>query len=214
MEHKTISLADQIFEHLETDILSGVYKRGDILTELKLCETLGVSRTPIREALRRLATEHIIEETGKGSVVLGITKDDLVDIYTIRSRIEGLAASLAAKNITDELKEQLTEAVDMQEFFQTKNDSLKIRQYDSRFHELIYRASASTVLYDTLMPLHKKVQKFRKASIESSGRAAASIAEHKGILEAILTHDSKKAEELINKHIDNAFKSIMESQSI
>ena len=66
MEHKTISLADQVFEKLETDILSGVYQKGELLTELKLCEELGVSRTPIREALRRLSQEHIIEESAKG----------------------------------------------------------------------------------------------------------------------------------------------------
>ena len=72
MEHKTVSLADQVFEHLETDILGGKYQRGDILTENKLSETLGVSRTPIREALRRLQQENLIVETGKGSLVLGI----------------------------------------------------------------------------------------------------------------------------------------------
>ena len=70
IEHKTISLADQVFEHLENDILSGKYQRGEILTESKLSAELGVSRTPIREALRRLEQEHIIEESGKGSVVI------------------------------------------------------------------------------------------------------------------------------------------------
>lgn len=73
IEHKTVSLADQVFEHLETDILSGKYQRGEVLTESKLSLELGVSRTPIREALRRLEQEHIIEESGKGAVVLGIT---------------------------------------------------------------------------------------------------------------------------------------------
>ena len=66
IEHKTISLADQVFDHLENDILSGKYQRGEILTESKLSTELGVSRTPIREALRRLEQEHIIEESGKG----------------------------------------------------------------------------------------------------------------------------------------------------
>ena len=79
----TTSLADQVFEKLENDIVNGVYPRGEILTELKLVEQLGVSRTPIREALRRLVQERLIEETGKGSVVLGITTDDLVDIMNI-----------------------------------------------------------------------------------------------------------------------------------
>ena len=89
---RTASLADQVFEKLEDDIVYGVYKRGELLTELKLAETLGVSRTPIREALRRLEQERLIEDSGKGSVVLGITKEDLMDIMDIRQRIEGLAS--------------------------------------------------------------------------------------------------------------------------
>ena len=70
IEHKTVSLADQVFEHIETDILIGKYQRGEILTESRLSAELGVSRTPIREALRRLLQENLIEETGKGSVVM------------------------------------------------------------------------------------------------------------------------------------------------
>ena len=97
---KTVSLADQVFERLEDDIITGVYPRGEILTELKLVEVLGVSRTPIREALRRLEQERLIAESGKGSVVLGITQEDLMDIMDIRQRVEGLAAFYAAKRIT------------------------------------------------------------------------------------------------------------------
>ena len=87
-QFKTTSLADQIFERLENDIIQGVYPRGEILTELRLAEELGVSRTPIREALRRLEQERLIESAGKGSVVLGITETDLLDIMTIRERVE------------------------------------------------------------------------------------------------------------------------------
>ena len=101
-EFKTTSLADQVFEKLENDIIQGVYPKGEILTELKLVEQLGVSRTPIREALRRLEQERLIEDAGKGSRVLGITENDLLDIMNIRERIEGLAAYYCAKNITDE----------------------------------------------------------------------------------------------------------------
>ena len=97
---KTVSLADQVFERLEDDIITGVYPRGEILTELKLVEVLGVSRTPIREALRRLEQERLIAESGKGSVVLGITQEDLMDIMDIRQRVEGLAAFYAAQNAT------------------------------------------------------------------------------------------------------------------
>ncbi|MCQ2449309.1 MAG: GntR family transcriptional regulator [Clostridia bacterium] len=100
IEHKTISLADQVFDHLEQDILSGVYQRGEALTETKLSAELGVSRTPIREALRRLEQEGIIEETAKGCIVVGISEQDLTDLFLIRSKLEGLSASTAAANVS------------------------------------------------------------------------------------------------------------------
>ena len=98
LEHKTISLAEQVFERLENDILIGKYQRGEILTELKLVTDLGVSRTPVREALHRLEQEHIIEITPKGILILGVTEQDLKDIFAIRLRIEGLASAFAAEN--------------------------------------------------------------------------------------------------------------------
>ena len=98
MEHKNVSLADQVFERMEADILSGKYERGEVLTEMKLCADMGVSRTPIREAAHRLAQEHLVLMTTKGITVLGVTDKDLVDIYDIRMRLEGMAAALAAKD--------------------------------------------------------------------------------------------------------------------
>ena len=91
MEYRTVSLADQVFERLENDILSGKYQRGEIITELQLCSELGVSRTPVREALRRLFQEHLIEDSPKGTQVLGISRKDFEDMSAIRLRIEGLA---------------------------------------------------------------------------------------------------------------------------
>lgn len=209
MEHRTISLADQVFDRLEREILTGKYPRGEILTEVGLCTDLGVSRTPVREALRRLEQEHIVEMSGKGIVVLGVTHEDLVDIYAIRARIEGMAAALAAKNATAEQIEELKEAVDLQEFYMTKKDADHIKAMDSRFHELIYRFSGSAVFYDTLMPLHKKTQKYRKASVENSTRAAHSVAEHRAVLEAVIAHDAAAAEAAMNAHVENAKNHIM-----
>lgn len=205
MEHRTISLADQVFENLENDILSGKYARGELLTESKLSQSMGVSRTPIREALRRLSQEHIIEESGKGSVVLGITESDLEDIFFIRNKIEPTAAALAAQRRTDEQLEYLREAVEFQEFYLGKKDADKIKSMDSRFHETIYRMSGSNVLSDVLIPLHKKIQKYRRASISNKSRAQASVKEHRDIFEAIAACDAEKAKELVEKHLENAY---------
>ncbi len=209
IEHKTISLADQVFDHLENDILSGKYQRGEILTESKLCAEMGVSRTPIREALRRLEQEHIIEESGKGSVVIGINEKDLEDIFLIRKSLECMAASLAAKNRTDEQLKDLKEALEFQEFYLNKNDPDQIKLMDNRFHETLYKLSGSTTFYDTLVPLHKKIQKYRRASVENSSRAAASVAEHRKIYEAIEAKNSAAAAKYASEHVENAYRHIM-----
>ena len=207
---KTVSLADQVFERLENDIITGVYPKGEILTELKLVEQLGVSRTPIREALRRLEQERLIQETGKGSLVLGITVEDLMDIMAIRKRIEGLAAYHATKNLTDEGREELTRINELQEFYYSKMDTERLRQMDDRFHDTIYALSGSTVIRDTLRPLHRKTQRYRKASIENPERLARSIQEHNEIFRAILSGDAELADRLITRHIENAEKNMVE----
>lgn len=209
IEHKTVSLADQVFEHLENDILSGKYQRGEILTESKLSAELGVSRTPIREALRRLGQEHIIEESGKGSVVLGISEGDLRDIFLIREKVEGLAAAQAAERCSKEQLDKLRETVELQEFYVEKHDAEQIKQMDNRFHELVYKYSGSTVFYDTLIPLHKKVQKYRKAAMESSSRAVSSVREHKKIYGAIEKRDGALAEKYAIEHVKNAYQHII-----
>lgn len=199
--HRSVSLADQVFDHLENDILTGIYPRGEILTENRISETLGVSRTPVREALRRLEQEHIIEESGKGMMVLGITYEDAENIYEIRERIEGLAARGCAENASDEDIAKLGDILDLQEFYVTKDDAEKMKTMDNDFHREVYRLSGSAVLYDTLMPLHKKIQKFRKSSLQDPGRAARSVTEHRKIYEAIAARNAAGAEEAMIEHI-------------
>lgn len=209
MEHKTVSLADQVFDRLENEILCGNYARGEVLTELKLVEDLGVSRTPIREAIRRLEQEHIVDVSQKGIVVLGVTQDDLADMYQIRLRIEGLATAYAAERITPEQLTELKETIDLQDFYANRSDADNIKTLDSHFHERIFKFSGSNVLYYELEPLHKKMQKYRRVSLEDSGRAARSIAEHRHIYEAIAAGDAKRAERAAVTHVKNAMEHIL-----
>ena len=213
IEHKKISLADQVFEHIETDILSGKYQKGESLTESKLSAELGVSRTPIREALRRLEQEHLIEEAPKGVVVVGISEKDLEDIFTVRLKLEGPVAAMAALNYTDEQLAVIREALEFQEFYLNKNDPDRIKSMDSRFHETIYKMSGSTVLYDVLEPLHKKILKYRKASVSNTSRAEASVAEHRAIYEALAARDSQKVERLVTEHLKNAYHHICKKEN-
>ena len=201
---RTASLADQVIEILEDDIVYGVYKRGEVLTEMKLAENLGVSRTPIREALRRLEQERLIVDTGKGSVVQGITKEDLLDIMDIRQRIEGLASLYAAENITPEGAEELSHLMDLQEFYQQKKDISRLQTVDDEFHAAICRLSCRNVINDTLIPLHRKTRLYRKIAMEDQERTPNTLREHREIYKAIVSGNGELAKELTKKHIENA----------
>ncbi|MBP3479744.1 MAG: GntR family transcriptional regulator [Oscillospiraceae bacterium] len=203
-DFKSVSLADQVFEKLENDIITGFYPRGEILTELKLVEQLGVSRTPIREALRRLEQERLIADSGKGSIVLGITEEDLLDIMNIRQRIEGLAAYYAAQNMTEEGRQKLTHIVDLQEFYHEKGDADRLQQVDDEFHDMICALSGRTVLMDTLIPLHRKTRRFRRISMQDSNRTAKTKLEHRAIYDALMAGNADQAMELTTQHIANA----------
>lgn len=205
---KAVSLADQVFEKLEDDIVSGVYAQGEILTELKLADRMNVSRTPIREALRRLEQERLIADSGKGSVVLGITLADLEDIMDIRLRIECLAARHAALNLSNDGAARLREIIDLLDLYCMREDVDNLRRIDDQLHETIYALSGRTVLQDVLRPLHRKTQRYRRKSL--SARSAKSTDEHKAICAAILARDAQKAEELMRLHIENARQSIIE----
>ena len=204
MDYKTVSLSDQVFEHLESNILSGAYQRGQIITELQLCSELGVSRTPIREALRRLFQEHLIEDTPKGTMVLGITPKDFRDMSEIRLRIEELAVRGFVKCADSDGLKALNEAVDFQEFYLARGDVDQLKSLDGRFHDIIYCHCGSMILRDTLVPLHRKIQQYRRASLRSPERALTAVREHKEILQAIVARDTALAVSRMNQHIRNA----------
>ena len=211
--YKATSLADQVFEKLENDIIQGIYPRGEVLTELKLVEQLGVSRTPIREALRRLEQERLIEDTGKGSRVLGITMEDLEDIMNIRQRIEGLAAYYAAKNLTPEGLKELAHIVDLQEFYFSKRDKEHLRQVDDAFHDMICELSRRSVISDTLIPLMRKTRRYRRVAIDNWERTTISMNEHKAIFHAIAERNADLAQELATTHIVHAKRYLMEGEN-
>ena len=212
-EIKVVSIADTVFNKLESEILGNIYKAGDIITELKLCQALGVSRTPVREALKRLRQEGLVEETAKGYLVIGITEKDINDIYEVRTRVEGLASSMCAKEISDEQIEKLRETLELQEFYTQKGLADSIKKLDSEFHKQIYSYCKSRTLSTLLCELHRKVQHVRRLSVENPKRAEAAVAEHREIFLAIRDHNCKLAEELTVKHIRSARESVLKSKN-
>lgn len=208
-KQKGLSLADSVFYQIENNILSEKYVSGEILTELNLSHELGVSRTPVREAISKLVSEGLLEYLPKGVKVVGISRSDLEDIYEIRIQIEGKAVEKACEVITDGQLEQLKEIVELQEFYTEKNNADSIKNTDSAFHKYIYDVCPSEAYKSTLTLLHKKIQKFRKQSVQNTKRAKQAAAEHREIFNALSARDAQKAGKLATLHIINAKKNIL-----
>jgi len=199
------SLRIRVFNAIENAILNGEYKDGDSLNELKISKELGVSRTPVREALMQLELEGLVNNIpNKGAVVVGVSEQDTRDIYEIRIRIEGLAAKLCTEKITDEELHALEKIVDLQEFFLLKNDTEQIWKLDGDFHKIIYDASRSRPLRFMLSNFHNYIKKARDNSLHTEGRAEKTVAEHRAILSAIKNNNGDLAEKLTAEHITNA----------
>ncbi|MCR5807919.1 MAG: GntR family transcriptional regulator [Oscillospiraceae bacterium] len=207
------SLRIRVFNAIENAILDGEYKDGDSLNELRLSKELGVSRTPVREALMQLELEGLVRNIpNKGAVVVGVTEQDTHDIYEIRIRIEGLASRLCAENITDDELHALEQIVDLQEFYLLKNDTEQIWKLDGDFHKIIYDASRSRPLRFTLSNFHNYIKKARDISMQAEGRAEKTVAEHRAILDAIKAHNGELAEKLTAQHISNAENNIFRNE--
>ena len=206
-EHRNISIADQIFDKLERDILSGKYARGEILSELRLSKEMDVSRTPIREALLRLEQENILMETGRGMEVIGISAADMLDMYDVRLHLEGEMARRAAVNVTEEQLAEMLELVELQRYYinkQGSSSSEHTKNLDSQFHELIYSSCGSKTYRDVLTRIHKKMTKYRMASISKQSRALQSNDEHMEIYRALASRDPEAAERAVLNHVRNA----------
>lgn len=206
MVKKPVSLAGQIFDALEKDILTGKLERGLVLTETEIAQMLGVSRTPVREAISRLAQENMVEETNKGVLIMGITDKDADCIYEIREKLESMIAREAAAEVTDEELKEMRDLIDYHEFCLSKGDIDKMHECDDEFHEIFYRSSGNSVLYNTCIPLHRKIKRYRRLTVTDPERAAQSLQEHELIYQALAEHDPDKAEQAILTHIGNARK--------
>lgn len=203
------SLRKKVFLRIEEDIINGKYKTGEKITESQLSKDLEVSRTPVREAIRQLELEGLIETIpNKGIVVTGVTKEDIEDIYDIRVLIEGLAAKKAAIRINNEEIERLKEIIDLQEFYTMRNNTKGLVKMDSQFHETIFNASKSKTLSHVLSTFHHTLKKVRQDSFVMDKKGEI-LEEHKIIYNAIVNKDFKLAEKSANNHVKLARKRII-----
>ena len=204
------SLEEKVYLSLEEQIISQKLRPGESVTEMKLSRELGVSRTPVREALQRLDREGLIKLIpNKGAVVLGITEQDLIDIYKIRMRLEGLAARIAAEKRDEAFCRELCDNVDLTGFYMAKGDIEKVKNLDSEFHDIIYRSCDSRMLGKTLSELHRYIASYRKLSLAASGRIDRSLSEHKEIYDAIAAGNADAADALMSEHVERALENLL-----
>jgi len=199
------SLTTIIFEKVREDILNDVYSDGEKIVEAKLADELGVSRTPVREALKQLELDGLVESIpNRGVIVKGITEQDIADIYTIRIAIEGIAANWSVRRISEEEVASLKEVYELMEFYTARGDTDKTFELNTRFHEIIYRATQSRYMEHVLKDFQMFIKSTRSKSLKSDGRLAEALAEHKAILDAFMARDVDAAVAAVLAHVNNS----------
>lgn len=203
------SLRGRVYESIREDILGGRYPQNTELKEAAIGAELGVSRTPVREALRQLELEGLVKIIpNRGAYVNMITSKDVQDIYVIRAMLEGLCARWATEEITQEQLDGMEETLCLTEYHTRKENYEKLYELDSLFHEQLYSASGSRILNHVLSDFHDYVKKVRKVTIASQSRSVKSTEEHRAIFEAIKEKDADRAEELARQHVKRTIESI------
>lgn len=198
-------LRDIVFEAIRGAIITGELKPGERLMEEHLAEAMGVSRTPVREALQRLELEGLVViAPRKGAYVADMSLQDVIDVFQVQAALEGLAARLAAKRITGEEMDRLTALSDkMAEYIDTGDDR-GIVDIDLQFHEVLFTASRNNRLSTITNQLNDKLYNLRVISLSSIERACEAMTEHKSILEALERRSSDDAYDMTVSHIGSA----------
>jgi len=203
-------LRELVFESLREAIILGRLKPGERLMEVQLAEEMGVSRTPVREAIRKLELDgFVVMVPRKGAYVAGITLKDITDVFEVRAALEAMAAGLAAERITDEEMDQLERSLVQISESHTGDDINAIVKGDTEFHNLIYQASRNQRLVQIITHLQEQIQRFRMTSLSQPGRTKFALDEHKKIVEAISDRNVELAQMLAREHIENAEQSLL-----
>lgn len=196
-------LREIVYEELKLLILTGKISPGMRLMEEELAEDMGVSRTPIREAIRKLEKEGLITiEPRRGAYVSQISTKDMVEILEVRQNMEGLAAELAAQRMTEEDKEKLRDIAKAYEDAVATGDMAEMIRCDTAFHHIIVEATQNKILIQMVEQLQELVLRFRYIYYDNFKRAEQMLSEHQAIYEAIAEGDTEIARDSANLHID------------
>ncbi|MCD7867296.1 MAG: GntR family transcriptional regulator [Clostridiales bacterium] len=207
-----LPLREVVFTTLRQAILKGELKPGERLMEIALAEKLGVSRTPVREAMRKLEQEGLVVMVPrKGAHVANITEKDLNDVLEVRMTLENMAIEKACKLIDEEGLERLRDAAETFERV-TREDNLVHRaEADVEFHEAIYKAADNKRLNQALNNLREQIYRYRVEYLKEEETLEQLVKEHKEITEAISLRDVKRAQSIMYNHLENQRRAIIHS---
>lgn len=207
-----LPLRDVVFNTLRHAILKGELEPGERLMEISLAQRLGVSRTPIREAIRKLELEGLVVMVPrKGAEVADITEKDLRDVLEVRTALEELSIELAMRNMTPEDYEALKAANDEFERLSKEDDLIKIAEADVAFHEIIYIATDNKRLIQMINNLREQMYRYRLEYIKDKSAHAHLIDEHTRIISAMENGDLNAARAAIKLHVENQEENILRS---
>lgn len=203
-------LREVVCETLREAIRDGILEPGERLMEIQIAEELGVSRTPVREAIRKLELEgYVVMLPRRGTYVANLSIKDINEVYEIRASIDALAAGLAAERITDDELEQMERMlVATVEAFE-KGNMDRVVEYDTKFHDVLYCASRNDRLVGIINNLREQLTRFRSISMAYPGRMKKTMEEHGRMVEAIAQRDVELAQQLARQHMENSEQALL-----
>jgi len=207
-------LSQKVYRILKTEIVKRNLKPGTKLLEVKIAKQMGVSRTPVREAIRELVAEGFVKMIPNQGVIVSIASiEDTQEVLQIRSVLEGLAARLATKVINGEEIKELEQYIEQMEYYANKDNALAFSKMDVEFHELILNICGNNRLIQIRKNLSDQAHRYRIRSLSIPGRLKHSLKEHQEIVKALKKKDSEQAGRLSQKHIENVLKNILAHES-
>lgn len=208
-------LRELVCENIRQAIIDGTFSPGERLMEIQLADEMGVSRTPVREAIRKLELEgFVVMIPRRGTYVADISIKDITEIYEIRTCLDTLAAGLAAERITDEELEALNRLLVEIGQYIADNNMEKIVEADTAFHDILYQASRNERLRSIINNLREQLTGIRGRSMSYPGRLIETMEEHRTLVDSIAARDSERAQEAARVHIENAEHTLMKSLTV
>lgn len=204
-------LGEIVYVALREAIIKNQFKSGERLMETELADEMMVSRTPVREAVRKLQSEgYVVMLPRKGTYVTSLTIQDVNDVFEIRGALESMAAVLASERASDEEINEIKKFIEDEAVLWDSSDLARTIRSDIQFHSLLYRASKNTKIENLINDLREQTQRLRSSTLSRPGRLRFALEEHKQILAAIAARDHDGARNASIAHVERSREVMLE----